>query len=217
MLWHRDHGEGPVAGDAVLHWSMPLMRNAIRALTTTGLELSAGYAAISDPVWAVTIVDAAIIRRHPGLYDEMLAAQPRRTRRALEDSLAGLRYVRNHIPNHLAVANFASPRCGGYDPAHRTGPGNKSRPSAAAPTQQTPTGQVPTGQTLSGVMGWQWLSAPPPDLSDQQGNAQPWEIHRYQAYHARLAGRPVGECLGPIETFLLQVATNAAIIGDIAP
>lgn len=110
MVWHQERTGDPIAGDSVLEWSVPAMSQAVRALVTvSGWDRTAGCAAVSDAVWAVTMVDAAMVRRHPGIYDEVLAGELVPDRRLVEESLAGLRFVRNRIPDHAAVAGFVAP------------------------------------------------------------------------------------------------------------
>lgn len=191
LVWHRDRTWDPIVGDSVLQWSVPAMTQAIRVLTmVSGRDRSAAYAAISDAVWAVTMVDAAMMRRHPGIYDEVLAGEGAPDRRLLEESVAGLRLVRNRIPDQSAVAGFVGPR------ADDRAEGERALANA-------------------GVMGWRWQSVHAPVVALPRARAQAWESARYEAYQARLAGRPVGEGFRLAEAFLLRTAAGAAVIAEI--
>jgi hypothetical protein len=192
LIWHRDRTGDPIAGDSVLQWSVPSMTQAIRALTTvTAHDLTAGYAAISDAVWAVTMVDAAMVRRHPGIYDEVLASEVIPDRRLLEETLGGLRFVRNWIPDHAAVARFI-------------GPAHDARADDEGAAAQT------------GVTDWLWQPVSKPGSARHRGRAQVWELARYDAYRVRLAGRPVAASFDLAEAFLLRTAAGAAVIADLS-
>jgi hypothetical protein len=80
----------------------------------------------------VTIVDATLVRHHPAAYDDILAGQPAAERRLIETTLAGLRFVRNQMGQHLDPADFICP-----------GPG---RP----------------GRDKDRIAAWTWKSLPEP-------------------------------------------------------
>lgn len=190
LLWHLDRTEDPIVADSSLQWSVPAMTQAIRVLAMVdGQNSPAAYAAISDAVWAVTMVDAAMMRRHSGVYDEVLAGVPAPGRRLLEETLAGLRFVRNRIPDQSAVASLVV-----------------SSVDDRADGERAP---------AAGVMGWQWQSVPTPVVARRRARAQAWELARYDAYQARLAGRSVGEGFRLAEVFLVRTAAGAAVIADI--
>ena len=79
----------------------------------SGSDRTSAFAAVSEAVWAVTIVDAAMVRYHPDAYDGVLADKTPMERRLIEESLAGLRFVRNWIPDEAAVADFVEPGAAG--------------------------------------------------------------------------------------------------------
>jgi hypothetical protein len=62
--------------------------------------------AVSEATWWVTLVDATLVRYFPGGYDAILDAQPAPERAEIEDTLAGLRYVRNQMGVHLDPDEF---------------------------------------------------------------------------------------------------------------
>jgi hypothetical protein len=190
MVWRRARTGDPIAGEAELRWSVPAMSQAIQALAlVSARDRVAGCSVISDAVWAVTMVDAAMVRRHSSAYDEVLAGERSVDRRLIEETLAGLRFVRNQIPDHAAVAQLV-----------------------------VPTGDAGTAGDESaddlGVTAWRWRAAPTP-VSRRGPRAQAWEMGRYHAYQACLVGRSVGEVFDRTEAFLLRTAEAAPLIADL--
>jgi hypothetical protein len=93
-----------------LEWSVPALGDARRRLAaSSGSDRTSAFTAVSEAVWAVTIVDAAMVRYHPDAYDGVLADEAPTDRRLIEESLAGLRFVRNSIPDEAAVEDFVEP------------------------------------------------------------------------------------------------------------
>jgi hypothetical protein len=64
------------------------------------------------------------------------------------------------------------------------------------------------------VMGWTWKSVAAPALSGRLPRAREWEMARYRAYEARLAGRSVGDVFARAEAFLRRVAEQARVSTD---
>lgn len=111
IAWNREHTSGPLPGDTALSWSAAAMGDAARRLgQARGLDLPQALAVISEAVWWVTIVDATVVRYHPGAYDRVLAALGPARRRAAEGTLGGLRFVRNQMGYHADPADFVRPR-----------------------------------------------------------------------------------------------------------
>jgi hypothetical protein len=95
---------------SALEWSLTAMCAAtgrLEQLLTA--DQSRGLSAISEAVWWVTLVDATLVRYHPGDYDLVLARQEVDERRVIEGTLGGLRFVRNKMGQELDPADFASP------------------------------------------------------------------------------------------------------------
>jgi hypothetical protein len=65
------------------------------------------------------------------------------------------------------------------------------------------------------ITGWRWQPVPPPVLVDHP-RAQAWEMSRYEAYQACLAGRTIGEIFRRAATFLTLTAANAGSPADLA-
>jgi hypothetical protein len=57
-----------------------------------------------------------------------------------------------------------------------------------------------------GIRAWRWKSVPRPALAPLQPRGQAWEMTRYRAYQAQLAGHTVGETFDRAATFLLLAA-----------
>jgi hypothetical protein len=70
------------------------------------LDLRPAAIAVSEATWWVTLVDATLVRYFPGGYDAILDAQPAPERAEIENTLAGLRYVRNQMGVHLDPGEF---------------------------------------------------------------------------------------------------------------
>jgi hypothetical protein len=106
-----------------LEWSLTAMRDAVARCGQAGAwDAGRAAAAVSEAVWWVTLVDATLVRYHPGAYDAMLARQQADQRRAVEGTLAGLRFVRNQMGDQLDPAEFLAPaspgtpeRAGGWE------------------------------------------------------------------------------------------------------
>ena len=142
------------------------------------------FAVISEAVWWVTIVDATLVRHHPDAYDAVLAGQAPAERQLTEGILAGLRFVRNRIGDEADLAEFIEP--GGAGP----------------------------GAGEGRIRGWTWKPAPVPALGSLPPRAQAWEMTRYQAYQAQLAGRTVGATFGRAAEFLKLAAADVTSSTD---
>ena len=136
-------------------------------------------AVIGEAVWWVTIVDATMVRYHPDTYDKILAGASTADRLTIEESLAGLRYVRNHMGHDIDHVDFVQ----------------------GAPPQP--------GRAAERIANWAWRPLPQPCLSTLSPSAQEWEMDRYRAYQERLAHHAVGEAFSRARVFLADVATTA--------
>lgn len=70
------------------------------------------FEAINDAVWRVTMLDAALVRYHPGGYDEALDRLATADRARTEETLAGLRLVRNRVGEPDDLAQFVDAETG---------------------------------------------------------------------------------------------------------
>ena len=141
---------------------------------------------IGEAVWWVTIVDATLVRHHQEAYDGVMAGQTPAQRRLIEEVLAGLRFVRNRIGDEADLAEFIEPGT--------PGPGAGTRP----------------------VTGWTWRPVPEPALTSLAPRGQAWEMTRYRAYQAHLAGHTIGEIFGRAAAFLKLAAASTTTITDIS-
>jgi len=94
------------------------MGDAARRLgEARGLDLPQALAVVSEAVWWVTMVDATVVRYHPDAYDRVLAGLDPSRRPAAEETLGGLRFVRNWMGYHADPADFVRPQqaAGGGD------------------------------------------------------------------------------------------------------
>ena len=179
MAWNREHTGDPQAGADALNWSIAAMRDATERLASDPVPDHAhGLAVISEAVWWVTLVDATLVRYHHQAYERALESQAPDQRGAIEGTFAGLRFVRNQMGYHLEPADFVPPEEGFPGPCH------------------------------DGVTAWRWRSLPEPDLGSLPHRGRAWEMRRYLAYQAQLAGHTLGETFGRAVAFLDLVASH---------
>jgi hypothetical protein len=75
-------------------------------------------AVIGEAVWWITLVDATLVRYHPGAYDGVADGLSSAERQRTEGILAGLRFVRNRIGRKVSLDKFTEP--GAPDPGTGT-------------------------------------------------------------------------------------------------
>jgi hypothetical protein len=175
--WNREHVGDLAAGASALVWSITAMSDTTERLTRVrAADRPRAFTVISEAVWWVTMVDATLVRHHPDAYDGVLAGQSPAGRQLVEETLAGLRFVRNQIGDEADLAEF-------IEPGHGAGRGR--------------------------ITGWTWRSVPEPALGSLPPRGQAWEMTRYRAYQAQLAGHTIGETFGRAAEFLKLAAANA--------
>jgi len=110
VAWNRADKAQPAAHESALVWAIAAMSDAVARLPrVAGLDQSRAFAVVSEAVWWVTIVDANLVRYHPDVYDRELAAYPEIERQLIEETLAGLRFVRNRVGNDIDGSHFIQP------------------------------------------------------------------------------------------------------------
>ena len=171
MAWNREHAGVAAAPAVAIDWSVTAMTEAAGRLAAAGWELPRLAAAVAETVWWVTLVDATLVRYHPRDYEKALAGTGAR-RRETEETLAGLRYVRNQLGSSADPAAFI-------------------RPAA------------------DGGTAWAWSPLPEPDLEALTPRSRQWELGRYRAYQARLAGHGIAATFARCTEFLAQAASLA--------
>ncbi len=116
--WNREHMGDPAVEASALAWSLTALSEAIARLPGMKIwDQSRAFAAIGEAVWWVTMVNATLVRHHPGAYDAAMAAQAPAERRLIEQTLAGLRFVRNWMGRQAWLAEVIE--TGGMGPANR--------------------------------------------------------------------------------------------------
>ena len=125
------------------------------------------------------MVDATLMRYHPDIYSDVLARQDAAERRMIEDTFAGLRFVRNRIGYDADPADFIQSLDG--------------RPGAGR------------------IAAWTWKSVPEPALVSLTPRAREWEMTRYRAYQAQLAGQPIGDTFSRATAFLRLAAESGSL------
>lgn len=107
VAWNRRHPGGPASEARALQWSITAMIETTERLPRIkGLDQRRAFAVISEAVWWVTIVDGTLVRYHPDAYDRVLAAMPVTERARIEETLGGLRFVRNRIGHDVDHVDF---------------------------------------------------------------------------------------------------------------
>ena len=110
VAWNRADKANPATDESALAWAIAAMSDAVARLPrVAGLDRGRAFAVISEAVWWVTIVDANLVRYHPDVYDRELASRSETERLHIEETLAGLRFVRNQVGNDIDRAFFIQP------------------------------------------------------------------------------------------------------------
>jgi hypothetical protein len=185
VAWNRQHMGDLEAGASALDWSVTAMSDTMERLPrVTVWDRPRAFAVIGEAVWCVTIVDATLVRHHPQAYDGVLAGQAPAQRELTEGTLTGLRFVRNRIGGQAGLAEFIEP------------------------------GEPGPGAGEGRITEWVWKPVPEPALASLSPRGRAWEMTRYRAYQAHLAGHTLGEIFGRAAAFLKQAAANAHSITD---
>lgn len=109
VAWNRADHAHPAAGDSALAWAISAMADATdRMPRVAALDRARAFAVVSEAVWWVTIVDANLVRYHPDSYDSELTRLSSAERTQIEETLAGLRFVRNQLGHGLDHGDLIS-------------------------------------------------------------------------------------------------------------
>ena len=185
LAWHGENPGDRAAEMSALSWSVAAMCEATgRLARVRAWDRARAAWAVADAVWWVTIVDATLVRYHPEDYDGVLADQAPAERRVTEDTLAGLRFVRNQMGGAVDQADFIAPGTSPLDPGER------------------------------GITAWTWKPLPEPALASLPPRGQAWELTRYRAYQAQLAGHTIGDTFGQAAAFLKLAVAKAASVAE---
>jgi len=120
VAWNRQIADSLEAGEGVLDWSLTAMGETTNRLLRAGsLDRPSAYALITEAVWWCTMVDATLVRYHPDTYGTALADRGAAQRVAIEDTFAGLRFVRNQMGYRADPDEFILASPGRSGPAAR--------------------------------------------------------------------------------------------------
>jgi hypothetical protein len=182
VAWNRER-EGDLGAEAsALDWAVAAMCDVTDWLARVGTrDHSQAFAVVGEAVWWVTIVDATLIRYYLETYESVMAAQAPAERRLIEDTFGGLRFVRNQMGYYVDQADFIEP------------------------------GDDSIGADDAGISTWSWRSLPEPALTLLPPRGQAWEMARYRAYQAQLAGHTMDEVFARATAFLKLASARAAL------
>jgi hypothetical protein len=183
--WNREHMRDLTAGASTLAWSITAMSDTTGRLSRVrAADRPRAFAVIAEAVWWITMVDATLVRHHPDAYDSVMAGQNPAQRQLVEETLTGLRFVRNRIGDEADLAEFIEP------------------------------GDIGPGAGEGRITGWTWKPVPEPAVASLPPRGQAWEMTRYRAYQAYLAGHAIGETFGRATEFLKLATANGPSVTD---
>lgn len=164
----------------MLDWSITAMREATGRLhRRRAWDRTRAFEAINDAVWRVTMLDAALVRYYPGVYDETLDRLSAADQVLIEETLTGLRLVRNRVGEADELVWFVDSGTSDWEPV--------------------------TGQ----ITDRRWEAVPARSPGSRSKSAQAWELARCRAYQNQLAGTAIGDTVDRCTTFLLAAASAA--------
>jgi hypothetical protein len=183
--WNREHSGDLKAGTSALQWSITAMNDAAQRVSQVAAwDQARAFAAIAEAVWWVTIVDATLVRHHLDAYDRVMADRTPVQRQLIEQTLAGLRFIRNRIGDEADFAEFIEPSQNSQD------------------------------SSAGWITGWMWKPIPESKLAKLSPHRRAWEVSRYQAYQAQLAAHTIGETFGRATAFLKRAVADAPALTD---
>jgi hypothetical protein len=128
------------------------------------------------------MLDAALVRYHPGVYDDSLDGLSSADQALTEETLAGLRLVRNRVGEPDDLIGFVD------------------------------SGTTDVEPLAWRITGWRWKAVPARSPGSRSKSAQAWDLARYRAYQNCLAGTAIGDTFDCCTTFLLATATRAMAV-----
>jgi anti-sigma B factor antagonist len=175
VAWNREHLGDPAVDASSLTSSMAAMSEATARLPAVKVwDHPQAFAAIGEAVWWITMVDATLVRHHPGAYDTVMAARGLAERELIVEGLAGLLFVRNWIGRGAELGEA-----------------------------------IDTGAGTRRITQWTWKPIGEPALAGLRPRARAWELARYRAYQACVAGHTIGKTFGQAVAFLTPIGANA--------
>jgi hypothetical protein len=180
VAWNREHAGDPDTGASALDWSLTALRDAIDCLAR---------GQVLDHAQGFAVISEAVW--WVTIVDATLVRYHRHAYKSAMKSQAPAR--RRAIEGTFAGLRFVRNQMGYHlDPADFIRP-EESHPGADR-----------------GVTAWTWSPVPEPDLGSLPLRGRAWEMTRYRAYQAQLAGHPIGEIFGQAAAFLQLAAPHPA-------
>ena len=180
VAWNREHTGDPQAEASALEWSVTAMRDAIEQLATDH---------VLDHGQGFAVISEAVWC--VTIVDATLVRHHRRAYKSAMKSQAPAR--RRAVEGTFAGLRFVRNQMGYHlDPADFIQP-EQSQPGADR-----------------GVTAWRWRPVPEPDLGSLPRRGQEWEMTRYRAYQAQLAGHTIVETFGRAAVFLKLAVPHTA-------
>jgi hypothetical protein len=178
VAWNQEHTGNPQAEASALAWSVAAMRDAVERFA---------WEQPPDQARGFEMISDAVWR--VTLVDATLVRYHPRAYEAVmraQDPTA-----RQAVEGTLAGLRFVRNRMGYHaDPAEFIQP-RQGRPGSG-----------------SGAAAWRWRSLPEPALASLPPRGRTWELTRYRAYQAQLAGHTIGETFGRAAAFLKLASAN---------
>lgn len=107
MTWNAERNGPDTAPLVAIDWSVTALTESVSRFAWAGSwDLSRASVAASETVWWITLLDATLVRYHRQEYETTLDAEPPEERRKTEETLAGLRFVRNMLGLSVDPAAF---------------------------------------------------------------------------------------------------------------
>jgi hypothetical protein len=184
--WNREHMGDPLAQSSALLWSVTAMSEATAWLPQAGISDRARAYAAVGDAVWCVTIVDATLVRH----------HPEAYDAVMSDQFVAEGPL---IEATLTGLRFVRNQAGG-------------NPNLAPFIETAAAGSADDGR----ITGWRWRPVPPPAVASLPAQAQAWEMARYQAYQAQLAGRTLGEIFRRAATFLTLAAANAGPVADLA-
>jgi hypothetical protein len=181
VAWNREHTGDTEAGARALQWSITAMRDAIKRLAGDG---------VWDQAQGFAVISEAVW--WVTLVDATLVRYHYQAYETVMDAQAPAE--RGAIEGTFAGLRFVRNQMGYHvDPADFIQP-QEGRPGSG-----------------HGITARTWKSLPEPALASLPPRGQAWEMTRYRAYQAHLAGHRIGETFSRAAAFLKLASANPAL------
>jgi hypothetical protein len=147
-----------------------------RLLRAEGWDIAHAFAAITEAVWWVTMVDATLVRYRPDSYSSVLAGLDGPCRATVEATFSGLRFVRNRMGYIADQRDFIRPQI------------------------------TEAGTAQGRVADWTWRPVRRPGVAALPARGREWELARFRDYRTELADHTIEDTFGRAVPFLMSAA-----------